>query len=243
MRAPGPSRTPQIGILMTDAVIQRPAGDVGNPATFPFAPLYERVAGASLDRLIRLKDPGLLAPFVAAGQRLAARGARAVTSTCGFLILFQSELAAALPVPVFTSSLLQLPMILSALAPTRRVGVLTAHGASLTDDLLRRAGADPLRLALMGLESQPHFADAIFGGSGCLDQAGVAAEVVGAAQQLAAREPDLGALLLECANLPPYAAAVQAATGLPVFDFNSMIAQIAAALAPVRYPIVPERLK
>ena len=231
---------PQIGILMTDAVIQRPVGDVGNPVTYPFEPLYEQVAGASLELLIRRKDPALLPPFVAAGRRLVARGARALTSTCGFLILFQEELTAALPVPVFTSSLLQLPMIARSLPPHRRIGVLTADGSALTADLLRRAGADPARLVCQGLESHPHFAEAIFSGSGRLDQAAVGVEVVTAARHLAAACGDLGAILLECANLPPYAAAVQAATGLPVFDFNSMIGQIAAAMAPAGYGAVPE---
>ncbi len=231
------SRAPRLGILMTDAVITRPVGDVGNAATFPFVTFYERVQGASLERLIRRKDPDLIAAFVAAGHRLVARGARAVTSTCGFLVLFQAELAAALPVPVFASSLLQLPMIERALGPRRRIGVLTADAGNLTDELLRRAGADPARSIRAGLEGQPHFHEAIFSGSGRLDQAVVEAEVVAAARQLVADHPEIGALLLECANLPPYAAAVQTAVGLPVFDFNTMLFSIAAALAPTRFAV------
>src|SRR5512143_1754017 len=126
-----PTTAPQaaIGILVMDARIRRIPGDVGNPATFPFPVVYRTVAGATLERLIRERDPSLLTAFVQAGWDLVGQGVKALTTTCGFMVLFQQELAAEFPVPVFTSSLLQLPFIERSLRPRDRIGILTADAA------------------------------------------------------------------------------------------------------------------
>lgn len=50
----------------------------------------------------------------------------------------------------------------------------------------------------------------------------IAAELVGAARRLLADRPDVAALCLECTNMPPFAEAVQAAVGVPVYDVVSM---------------------
>ena len=228
---------PLIGILVMDARIRRIPGDVGNPDTFPFPVLYRTVPGATLERLIRQRDPSLIAPFASCGLELVRAGVRALTTTCGFMVLFQDALARELPVPIFTSSLLQLPFIQAGLGPGGRVGVLTADAGNLTDDHLRAAGGDPGRVALAGLEGSTHFRGAILEGSGRIDPEAVRAEVVRAAENLVADSGDIQALLLECANLPPYAAAVQAAVGLPVYDFTTMLGQIRSALA--RRPFSP----
>ena len=228
---------PLIGILVMDARIRRIPGDVGNPETFPFPVAYRTVPGATLERLIRQRDPSLIAPFASCGRELVRAGARALTTTCGFMVLFQDALARELPVPVFSSSLLQLPFIQAGLGPAGRVGVLTADAGNLTNDHLRAAGGDPGRIFLAGLEGAPHFRSAILEGSGSIDPVAVRAEVVRAAEELVANSPDIRALLLECANLPPYAAAVQAAVGLPVYDFTTMLGQIWSALT--RRPFAP----
>mgnify|MGYP001063680962 CR=1 FL=1 len=222
---------PVVGILVMDAPIERIPGDAGNPATFPFPVRCRNVPGATLDRLIRKRDLSLLAPFVEAGLDLVREGVRALTTTCGFMILFQEELSARLPVPVFTSSLLQLPFLQRMLAPRERIGVITADAANLTAEHLRRAGADAARLTVCGLEDQPHFREAIFGGRGQLNRQGIETEVVAAARRMAASDPAIRALLFECANLPPYATAVQTAVGLPVYDIVTLIRHVHSALA------------
>jgi cation diffusion facilitator family transporter len=221
---------PLLGILVMDAVIERIPGDAGNPASFPFPVLLRTVRGATLKRLIAERDPALLGPFIEAGRDLVRQGVKAVTTTCGFMVLFQDELARQLPVPVFTSSLLQLPFIERTLGPAGRVGVLTADSSHLTAEHLRRAGGDPGRIAICGLENQPAFREAIFGGTGRIDPAGVEAEVVRQAERLVAADARIAAILFECANLPPYAAAVQKAVGLPVYDFSTMVCHVHAAL-------------
>ena len=231
---PAPPAT--IGILVMDARIERIPGDVGNPATFPFPVLCRTVAGATLKRLITERDPSLLGPFIAAGRELVREGAKALTTTCGFMILFQEDLAREFPVPVFTSSLLQLPFIERTLRPQDRIGILTADAGNLTPEHLRRAGGDVSRLTVCGLENGPFFREAIFSGSGRLDAGNVEAEVVAQARRMTTADPAIRTVLLECANLPPYAAAVQRAVGLPVYDFVTMIHHVQSALlrAPFR---------
>ncbi len=230
--APGPPAV--IGILVMDARIRRIPGDVGNPATFPFPVICRTVPGASLARLISERDRSLLEPFIEAGWELVRQGVKALTTTCGFMVLFQQELAAEFPVPVFASSLLQLPFIERTLRPRDRIGILTADAGNFTEEHLRRAGGDVRRLTVYGLENEPFFREAIFSGSGRLDAGHVKAEVVAQACRMTTAEPAIRAVLLECANLPPYADAVQRAVGLPVYDFVTMIHYVHSAL--VRAP-------
>jgi len=237
-------KQPVIGILVTDAVITRPPGDVGNPATYPFPVLYQRVPSASLERIIEKEDPELLLPILEAARELVRRGAAAITSTCGFMILYQPELARQLPVPVFLSSLLQLPFLRRVLDPEDQIGIITANARHLTPRHLRLAGLDDMEaVRISGLENQPAFREAIFSGSGGFDPEAIQKEVVGAARELIRKNPRVRIFLLECSNLPPYAASVQQATGLPVFDFNTMIQQVYRAIQPSPYsgPFLPPK--
>lgn len=226
-----------IGILVMDACIVRIPGDAGNPATFPFPVLFRTVRGATLRRLICERDPALITPFITAGRDLVREGAKAITTTCGFMILFQQELARELPVPVFTSSLLQLPFIASTLRHQDRIGIITADAGHLTTEHLRLAGGDTERITVVGLEKQPRFRAAIFDGVGRIDAPGIQSEVVMQAERMVAADARIAAILFECANLPPYAAAVQAAVGLPVYDFTTMVRHVHAALVRTEFTL------
>lgn len=197
-----------LGILMLETRFPRPPGDVGHPASWHMPVRYRTVEGASPQRVVREGDPALLQPFVDAGRALVAEGARALTTSCGFLVAFQAELQAALPVPVWTSSLLALPALD---AP----GVITVDAASLGPVHLRAAGA-PEGTPVEGLAPGCPLQRTLLEDRAELDAAAAEADVVAAARRLFARVPTLRTLVLECTNMPPYAAAVQAATGLPV---------------------------
>ena len=106
-----------VGILMLEAQFPRILGDMGNALTWPFPVHYRVVRGASPDRVVRQGAPGLLADFIAAAQGLVADGADGITTNCGFLSLFQAELAAAVGVPVAASSLMQVAMVNRILPP------------------------------------------------------------------------------------------------------------------------------
>src|SRR5262249_4900489 len=144
-----------VGIVLIENALPRPVGDVGHAATFPFPVLYEGVRGAGPRRVVEQAAEGLLESFVAAAPRLGAAGVRAIATGCGFLAIYQDELAAAVPVPVATSSLLQVPQVLRTLAPDQRLAVLTINGTTLGARHFRGAGvseADMARVTVVGLE-------------------------------------------------------------------------------------------
>lgn len=211
-----------IGILILDAAYPCVPGNVGNATSFPFPVRYEEVQGASIDRLLNQRDPTLVEPFIAAARALEARGVRAITGACGFMALFQQEVAAAVSIPVGLSSLLQIPLIGAVCGGT--TGIITANAAQLTPLHFRgcRVTDDSPRV-IYGMEGCDEFRTAILEEKGTLDSAAIEAEVLSVARRMQAETPDLRAILLECSDLPPYAAAIQRATGLPVYDFNTLI--------------------
>ena len=119
-----------LGVLMLDTRFPRLPGDIGNARTFPFPVRYRTVRGASPARVVMDRDPALLEPFIAAARELEAEGVRAITTSCGFLAMFQRELAASVRVPVFASSLLQVPLLYAMFGTQGKAGILTARAAS-----------------------------------------------------------------------------------------------------------------
>jgi Asp/Glu/hydantoin racemase len=212
-----------IGILMLEARFPRIPGDMGNAHTFPFPVLYHVVEGASPTRVVRAPDDALVGPFLDAARELERAGVRAITTNCGFLIRYQAILAGAVGVPVFTSSLLQVPLALRMLAPGQSVGVITIDSKALTWEQMAQAGITPeMPVHVAGLEREEHFTDAILNDRLELDPEVSAREHEVVARRLVREHPEIGAIVLECTNMPPYAHRIQAATGLPVFDIVTM---------------------
>ena len=220
-----------VGILMLDTRFPRIAGDMGNAATFPFPVRYHRVTGAVPDLVVRRGAAGLLPAFVDGARQLEREGVGAVTTNCGFLVKYQAELAAAVRVPVLTSSLLLVPLVHRMLEPGRRVGILTVNAAALGDEHLRGAGIGPdVPLAVAGLEGEKEFTRVLLDDAPELDVDQAREEHVRVASRLVSNHPDLGALVLECTNMPPYAPDIQRATALPVFDIVSLVTLVHGAL-------------
>ncbi len=216
------SRT--LGIVMLDTRFPRVVGDIGNPATFDFPVCHRTVRGASPRRVVVERDPALLAPFIDAARELERDGASAITTSCGFLALFQRELADAVRVPLWTSSLLLVAGIEARLPARRRVGIVSADAASLTAEHLRAAGV-PIDAPIEGLAIDSSFRRTLLDDLEALDVEEARRATVDAALRLVARRPDVAEIVLECTNLPPYADAVRAATGLPVHDITTLIAE------------------
>jgi hypothetical protein len=224
-----------LGILMLEARFPRIPGDMGNALTWPFPVLYRVVRGATPERVVLQGARGLLPDFLAAAEELVALGAEAITTNCGFLSLFQAELAAAVRVPVATSSLMQVPWVQAMLPPGRRVGVLTVCRPSLTDAHLHAAGVPP-GTPVMGTEGGREFHRVLIRAeSPDMDLALAEQDILEAGRALVAAHPQVGAIVLECTNMPPYAAALRDALGLPVFDIHSMITWFHAGIRPRRF--------
>jgi len=198
-------------------------GNVVNACTYDFPVRMRAVPGLDIDRLFRA-DPTIAEDIIALGRHMHEKeGVRALCSACGFFGNFQKQVAEALDFPVAMSSLVQIPWIRSIIRPSQKIGVLTADASSLSGNLLANCSVDdPSMLVIKDLRHAPEFS-AILEYRGQFDNGKVRGEVVGAALELLDGDSDIGAIVLECSDMPPYAAAVQAATHLPVFDFITLI--------------------
>ncbi len=225
-----------IGILILNAAYPCIPGNVGNATTFSFPVRYKVIEEASIDRLLNKQDPTLLKPFINAAKELESEGVKAITGACGFMALFQQEIKNAVKIPVFLSSLLQINFILQILEKDKKIGVITADAKALSDRHFSAAGV-PLDapIVIAGMENQPEFRDAVLKEKGTLDSDRVEKEVVSVARALVDAHPDIGAMVLECSDLPPYAQAVQASVNLPVFDFVTMINFVHASVNPTGF--------
>jgi len=220
-----------VGILMLDARFPRIPGDMGNALTWPFPVHYRVVGNATPDHVVRRNAEGLLDAFVEAGRDLIDMGVSGITTNCGFLSLFQDELKAQLQVPVAASSLMQVPMLQGLLPPGRRVGILTVSGSSLTPAHLAAAGiaADT---PVMGTEAGEEFTRVLLDNEQRLDVDKARSDNVAAARRLLDAHPDVGAIVLECTNMVPYAADIALETGLPVHSIYSFVLWFQAGLLP-----------
>lgn len=220
-----------VGILMLEARFPRIAGDMGNALTWPFPVHYKVVRDASPDQVVRNGAAGLYERFLDAARELVEDGVDGITTNCGFLALFQEELSEALKVPVATSSLMQVPMVERLLPPGKRVGILTISAASLSEEHLIKAGC-AVDTPIAGTPEHGEFTTSILDNGLQLDVERARRENVEAAVKFATIHPELGAIVLECTNMVPYAADISAATGLPVFSIYNFICWFQAGLTP-----------
>ena len=229
-----PAGEAAIGVLCLETIFDKIPGHIRNPKTFDFPVLYQVVSGATADRVVNQGDPALIEPFCQAARDLQARGAGAITSGCGFLVLFQQQLADAVTVPVFASSLVQLPMVHRMLTGQQKVGVLTAKRAALTPRHLATIGAESVPVLIAGMEDQQEFREVMLEGRRAeLDVEKLRAEVLTVAGRLSG-DPTLGAVVLECTDLVPFASDVQRLLGVPVFDIVTLTNYVHSSL--VRQP-------
>ncbi|HEX9270092.1 MAG TPA: aspartate/glutamate racemase family protein [Candidatus Limnocylindria bacterium] len=227
-----------VGILMLDTLAPRLPGDVGNALTWPFPVRYRIVKGADPSRIMGQRpDPGLLAPFVDAARELEAEGVRAITTSCGFLAVYQPELASAVGVPMLTSALLQVPLAARLIRKGQRVGILTER-PNLTERHFEGVGWSSRDIPVV-VQAMP--ADAVFptvyiDNALVADPAVLEREMIDAAEQLVLAHPEVGAIVLECTNFVPFAQAIRRATGRPVLDLYTLVVQTYLATAGTSFP-------
>lgn len=214
---------PLIGIIMLDTSFPRILGDIGNPGTFPFPVLYEIVKGANSKRIVIDADPKMLQPLILAARSLESAGVKAIFTSCGFLALFHEELASAVAIPVFTSSLLQVHFLKSILKKDQKIGVITALSQSLTKKHLAGVGIQSYPLAIIGMDSATEFRAVFIEGKKDINIDKCRQEILAVAKKLVLSSPNIGAIILECTNMPPFAKTIQESLGLPVFDVVTML--------------------
>lgn len=223
-----------VGIVMLETRFPRIPGDIGNATTWPFPVHYRIVEGATPDRIVHQDARAMRDAFIREGRALVRMGCDGIVTTCGFLSILQNDLKTALDVPVASSSLMQVPMIVQTLPAHKRVGVLTIDRGSLTADHLTGAGV-PLDTPVMGMEGGRCFAQAILSDQAEIDFDACRLDLLEAARDLVSTHKDLGAIVLECTNMVPYARDIRLATGLPVYSVYTLVSWFQAALSPRRF--------
>jgi Asp/Glu/hydantoin racemase len=226
-----------VGIVMQADRILRLPGDVGNATTFPFPVRYEVVEGvdpADLKRPDRARSAA--SRFVEAARALERSGVRCIGTGCGYLSILHRELQAALKIPTFTSSLIQVPWVAATLSPGKRVGIVTADSRALDDSYFEPLGwtTRTVPVAIVGIETEQEMR---FLSSESLHEENIRAmhnAMARLTERFVRAHPDVGAFVLECTNLPPFADTMQRACGLPVFDVVTLL--IWAQTAVVRRP-------
>lgn len=226
------SNAPRIGILAWEGTLVPPGlmqleklkGNSTNPDTYDFPVLIRRVEGASAETIVINPDEVVLKRMVSVMEEMIAEGVKAITTSCGFNAIHQKRLADAVNVPVFTSSLMQIPFVLSTLKEGQSVAVLTARKASLTPLHFQNCGIDDAALVhVMGMEEWEEWAKVLDSNVPEVDMDLIEQEMIEAALLAKQQHPDVGAFILECTDMPPFARSIRETTGLPVFDFITLV--------------------
>jgi Asp/Glu/hydantoin racemase len=208
-----------IGIMMLDTSFTRISGDIGNPDTYNFPVLFKVVKGALPERVAINTDIKLINPFIEAAKELEELGVKAITTSCGFLALFQKQVAQEVKIPVFTSSLIQVPLVSQMIGKDKKVGIITANSKNLTRKHLQAVNiTDDIGVVIAGMEDEPYFQKVFIWQSIKLNKRDLEKEIVKVGKNLVKENPKIGAIVFECTNMPPYARALQDEVDLPIFD-------------------------
>lgn len=230
---------PRIGILCWEAgqvprglvQLEFLKGNSTNPDSYAYPVRFCRVVGANIQTILENPDREILARMIQEARTMVTEGIRAITTSCGFNAIFQKELADALNVPVFTSSLLQVPFVHRTLGKGRAIAVLTAKKTALREEHFRAVGITPdMPVKTFGLDECPEWNKIFIAPDDDVDLAVIREEVVGTALRSVEKNPTIGAFVLECTDLPPFAQAIREATGRPVFDFITLTDHVNQAL-------------
>jgi len=228
------SQTPFLGVLCWEEggspkgleQLEILTGNSTNPLTYPFPVLFKKVAGANYQSVLVSPDTRLVGPMLKAAESMIAQGVKAIITSCGFNAIFQKELADALTVPVYTSALLQIPLIRASLGK-KKLLVITASKQDLKPEHFHAVGVmDMHGIEIYGMEEMPEWSKISRFPDKPLSLEKVEDEVVSLAAVAKQEHPDLGAILLECTDLPPFANAVRKNLNLQVYDLLTMVALI-----------------
>ena len=232
-------RKAEIGILCWEAgqvprglvQLESLVGNSTNPASYSFPVRFCRVRGANIETILENPSPVVLQTMIAEARDMVKEGVRAITTSCGFNAIFQEDLAEAVDVPVFTSSLLQVPFVQKIIGIRAEVAVITAKAAALKPGHFAAAGITRTdNVHVHGLEGCTQWGKIFSSPDEEMDLEAVRQEILGVALKALDSHPGTRAFVLECTDLPPFAEEIRGVTGLPVFDFITLVNTVHASL-------------
>jgi hypothetical protein len=215
----------EIGILMLDTIFPRLPGDIGNARTYDFPVRYKVVRGAKTHMIMGDEpDVELLQPFIQAARELEREGVKAITTSCGFLAPFQKELADAVGIFVFTSALILVPLVSTMINRNKRIAVFTERAQHLNERHFNGAGwsSKDFQVIIKGMKPDAVLPTVFIGNRGELDSSVLKREVEEMTREVMVEHPEVGAIVVECTNMGPFSANIQAIAQVPVFDINTL---------------------
>lgn len=225
-----------IGILQLWAHLPFFPGNVSNAYTYDFPVKFLEVQGSTIENILA-GDMSLLNEIVAAAKQLEIEGCRAICANCGFFGHYQKLVADQLEVPVYLSSIIQVPWAINGMKSYQKLGIITANKNTLTSSLFESCGIGEKiqnRCVVYGAQDEAEFMNILLGKGG-LNYDKTGKELLSIAQRLIAENQDVGALLLECTDMPPYSHLLQAELGLPVYDAITLIKYVKSTVAHTPY--------
>jgi hypothetical protein len=221
-----------LGIMILDEVYPGFPGDVRNASAYPFPIQYEIVEGIDIHKLVFTDDKSqCLEPILRAAKKLEKMGCRAIAAECGYFAYFQQEVAKHVNIPVFMSSLLQVPLMQQLVGLGNQIGIVCASRNQLTDTHLMNVGIDPKsNIVVAGVLDEypcPEF-DNLWLADKRLElpesnYLKAEADMVAACKDFVAKNPNIKALMFECTGLQPFARAVQRELDLPIFSWSTLL--------------------
>lgn len=221
-----------IGIIILDDVYPGFPGDVRNASAWGFPIQYEVCEGIDIKQLLWEEDKSpCLEPILKAAKKLEKMGCRGIAAECGYFAYFQKAVAGEVDIPVFMSSLLQVPFIQQIIGPKKDVGIFCYQKQFLTEAHLQNVGIIPgsnYKIAgagdeynmtefnnLWSWELRPQCPESYYDNS--------EKQIVASLKDFVQKNPSIGAIMLECTGMQPFARAVQRELDLPVFSWGTIL--------------------
>jgi hypothetical protein len=221
-----------LGIMILDEVFPGFPGDVRNASAHPFPIQYEIVDGVDIQKLVRKPDKSpCLEPIKRAARKLEAMGCRAIAAESAYFAYFQKDIAGTVDVPVFMSSLLQVPLAQQLIGPRKVVGILVAEKTYITDAHLQAVGIQASsNYVVAGAEDDgrcPEFRNlwdmAVRPDPPTACYAHAESDFVAVAVDFFRAHPNMAAMVLECTGMQPFARAVQRQIDIPIFSWGTLL--------------------
>jgi len=216
-------QTPVLGIILGDQMVEAQAGDMAYADSFTYPVVYKVVPGLTYELCFTGKLPAQVkADFEKAIKYLTKdKKVCGISGQFGMMFAFQKFVREHTDVPVFMSALSQLPAIVHAYNVTEQIIILTWTAESLAPlqkTIEDECGVDPCnkRFVPIGVLDVPGMKELEKGKS--VDVKKTLPHIIKKVSEALKINTKAKAIVLEVNYLTPFADAIRACTGLPVYD-------------------------